>query len=63
MYDEDNSYPLENESLDSTANQPVDMTMKLPAKSHLNKLEVSLINLIIQLHKNFRIFWFQSITI
>lgn len=39
MAEEDFNYSYENENIES--NLPVDMTMKLPAKNHLSKLEVN----------------------
>lgn len=39
MIDDENTY-YDNENMEINPNQPIDMTMKLPAKSHLGKLEV-----------------------
>ena len=39
MSDDENTY-YDNENMEINPNQPIDMTMKLPAKSHLGKLEV-----------------------
>jgi len=42
--DDYNNYSYENDSPeDINPNQPIDLTMKLPAKSHLNKLEVNVL--------------------
>ena len=43
MIDDENTY-YDNENMDINPNQPVDMTMKLPAKSHIGKLEVRELN-------------------
>lgn len=46
MIDDENTY-YDNENMEINPNQPIDMTMKLPAKSHIGKLEVKKIKIII----------------